>query len=119
MNHEIYIVSENYNNITDDQFSQLLVKGASNAIVSFTTEWSSECHLLNNLNNEISDHEEDITFFQVDKEKHFRYYNTYKLNRVPTTLFLANGSIIHHMVGCPPHDQYLNAIKSFYRIETI
>ncbi|QCI20129.1 MAG: thioredoxin TrxA [Buchnera aphidicola (Brevicoryne brassicae)] len=86
--------------LTDQNFSEKVLKSKDFILVDFWAEWCNPCKILAPILNEISEEYSDkIIVGKLNIEKHPDIAPVYSIRSIPTLLLFRNGEVLATKVG--------------------
>lgn len=93
-------MAENVIDVTDDNFSEEVLSSALPVIVDFWAEWCGPCKMLTPIFTELaSEYKDKVKFAKVDIDNNPQVASSYRVNSIPTLLFVKDGKIVEQHTG--------------------
>ena len=99
--------------IKKGEFSQKVLQQNKLAIVDFWAEWCGPCRMLMPIFQQLADEYKDKAIFaRVNVDENPLLASTYKVQSIPTVLFIQNGSVVSQQVGVLPKNDFRKNIDN-------
>ena len=81
-------------------FQERVIDAEEPVLVTFRSEWSGSCHIVNSSLTELSDEfDGKMLFYALDVDACKKLTNEYRIHKLPTILFFNNGELIDKLMG--------------------
>ena len=108
---------------TEETFTQEVLASSVPVLVHFQAPWCGVCRLITPiLNQAIADWPVSLRLINVNADENFKLANRYKLQTLPTLLYIEGGKIVHRMEGIANRDDFRHCLESIagqYGLETV
>ena len=99
---------------TDDNFEQLVLKSDKPVLVDFYASWCGPCQsLAPKLEQMAQEYDGRVIIVKVDTDAHKRWMKHYQARRIPTLVFMQNGTEVKRTTGNLPVEQLRSELDSF------
>ena len=93
------------------EFSQKVLQQNKLAIVDFWAEWCGPCQTLMPIFQQLADeYKSQAIFARVNVDENPLLASTYKVQSIPTVLFIKNSSVVNQQVGVLPKNDFKKII---------
>ena len=100
--------------VTDNTFDKTVLKSEIPVIVDFWAPWCAPCKIVDPiLENIAKEYDGKILVAKVNTDENHEWAGRYGIQGIPTTLFIADGKIIHRQVGAVPEGIFKDVLKQF------
>lgn len=89
-------------NVTDQNFSDVVENKDQLVIVDFWASWCGPCKMLGPIFEEVSNEINDVTFAKLNVDENPASAAKYRVGSIPTILAIKNGQVVDTMVGFKP-----------------
>jgi len=104
--------------VTDAEFEQTVLQSNIPVIVDFWAEWCGPCKMVAPILDKLAkEYDGQILIAKVDTDENPKWMKEYKIQGIPTMLFVADGKIIHRQVGALPERMLRDIVTQF--METV
>jgi len=100
--------------VTDAAFEQVVLKSTLPVVVDFWAPWCGPCRMVGPLLDKIAKEKAgDLIVAKVNTDENHEWAEKYKVQGIPTMLFVANGKILHRQVGALPEAMLRDVVEKF------
>ncbi len=86
--------------ITDSDFEQTILNGSGPVIVDFWAPWCAPCRMVAPLLDQIArEYAGKVVVAKVNTDENFKWAEHYRVQGIPTMLFMSGGKVVHQQVG--------------------
>jgi thioredoxin 1 len=94
------MASENIVTLTEENFSDQVLKSATPILVDFWAEWCGPCKMIAPVLDELAaEYDGKVKIGKVNIDEHQQIAINYGINSIPTLLFFKNGQVADQVVG--------------------
>ena len=99
--------------VTDDTFEEKVLKSSIPVIVDFWAEWCPPCKMIAPFLREIAEeYDGRVSVCKVDVDNNQETAKKYRIQSIPTLLFVSQGEIRDQVIGAMPKDQITTRIDA-------
>ena len=104
--------------VTDAAFEKTVLQSELPVIVDFWAPWCAPCRMVAPILDKLAkEYAEKLIIAKVNTDENPQWAGHFKVQGIPTMLFIANGKVVHQQVGAMPEpilrdlvDQFLNVV---------
>jgi thioredoxin 1 len=94
------MASENIVTLTEENFSDQVLKSSTPILVDFWAEWCGPCKMIAPVLDELAaEYDGKVKIGKVNIDEHQQIAINYGINSIPTLLFFKNGQVADQVVG--------------------
>ena len=101
-----------YQNVTKENFDELLVNIGKPVLLDFWAPWCGPCQQIAPVVEQIGDEREDIIVGKVNVDEEMELAQRYKVLSIPTLVFLKGGQVAGKAVGYRNREEILALISN-------
>jgi thioredoxin 1 len=103
--------------VTDAAFDQVVLKSTLPVIVDFWAPWCGPCKMVAPILDKIAKEQAGkLVVAKVNTDENLELAIKYRVQGIPTMLFVANGQVVHRQVGALPEQRLRDVLKLFLEV---
>ena len=103
--------------VTDDAFENTVLKSELPVIVDFWAPWCGPCRMVAPVLDKIAKEKAgNLIVAKVNTDENPEWAMKYKVQGIPTMLFIANGKLVHQQVGALPEPLLRDVVNQFLEV---
>lgn len=103
--------------VTDQQFEEYVLKADLPVVVDFWAPWCGPCKMVSPILEKIAqDYSGRVIITKVNTDENQTVANNFKIQGIPTLLFIYSGKVVHRQVGALPEPALREVIDQFLEI---
>lgn len=103
--------------VSDDEFEKTVLQSSLPVIVDFWAPWCGPCRMVApTLDKLAKEHAGKLVIAKVNTDEHAQWAQTFRVQGIPTMLFVANGKVVHQQVGALPEKALREVVNQFLEI---
>jgi len=100
--------------VTDATFEKEVLKSSLPVIVDFWAPWCVPCRMVAPILDKLAkEYAGKLIVAKVNTDENSQWAMRYKVQGIPTMLFIAGGEVIHEQVGALPEPMLRRVIEKF------
>ncbi len=105
--------------VTDKEFEKTVLKSELPVVVDFWAPWCGPCRMVAPTLDKIAKEQAGkLVIAKVNTDENPEWAMKFRVQGIPTMLFVANGKVIHQQVGALPEPILRQVIDQFMAIAT-
>lgn len=97
-------------NITQDNFREQVLEENMMVMLDFWAPGNEACKVMAALLEEISKEKNNIKICRINVEENRELSDAFRIKNVPTVALMADGIVVHHLVGIQPKSTIISMI---------
>jgi len=102
----------NMTNLTMDNFETEVLKEKKLTVVDFWATWCGPCMMLKPLIESLSEEMTNVKFCKVNVDEEQELSMQFRIESIPTLLFVKDGKIVHKLVGFRSKEELRREIEA-------
>lgn len=103
--------------VTDAAFEKTVLKSTLPVIVDFWAPWCGPCRMVAPLLDKIAKEQAGkLVIAKVNTDENPEWAMKYKVQGIPTMLFIVNGKVVHNQVGALPEPALRSVVAEFLKM---
>jgi len=104
-------------NVTDAAFEKTVLQSTIPTIVDFWAPWCGPCRMVAPVLDKLAkEYAGKLLVAKVNTDDNPEWAQRYNVQGIPTSLFVANGKIIHRQIGALPEPMLRDVIAQFMEV---
>ncbi len=100
--------------VTDAEFEKVVLKSELPVIVDFWAPWCGPCRMVAPTLDKIAKEQAGkLVIAKVNTDEHAEWAMKFRVQGIPTMLFVANGKVVHQQVGALPEPILRQVVEQF------
>jgi thioredoxin 1 len=97
--------------VNQNNFQEEVLESPQTVLINFWAPWCSLCIMLNPILNKVeSQWSEHLKIVSINADDNYQLASFYRLNNLPTLIFLNSGNVIHRLEGFQSREDIYNTI---------
>ena len=97
--------------VDEDAFNDLVTRSSNLVVVDFSAEWCRSCKALEPVIRQIARTHADVTFAKVDVDRNSDLADYFKVQVLPTIVFIRDGKVVDGFAGPPSLRKFDKVIR--------
>ena len=103
--------------VTDAEFEKTVLQSSIPVIVDFWAPWCGPCRMVAPVLDKLaSEQSGKLLVAKVNTDENPDWAELYKVQGIPTMLFVLNGKIVHRQVGALPEGMLRDVVSQFLEV---
>lgn len=103
--------------VTDAAFEKIVMKSTLPVVVDFWAPWCGPCKMVAPVLDKLAKEKAGkLLIAKVNTDEHTEWAMKFRVQGIPTMLFIANGKIVHRQVGALPEHVLRDLVDQFLEV---
>ena len=103
--------------VTDAEFEKLVLQSELLVVVDFWAPWCGPCRMVAPVLDKLAKEQAGkVVIAKVNTDENQQWAMKYRVQGIPTMLFIANGKVVHQQVGALPEPMLRQVLDQFLAV---
>jgi thioredoxin 1 len=103
--------------VTDAVFEKVVLQSELPVVVDFWAPWCGPCRMVAPILDKLAkEYAGKVVIAKVNTDEHSQWAMKFRVQGIPTMLFIANGKVVHQQVGALPEPMLREVVEQFLAV---